>query len=188
MFAGDPVELRTRYTEGLQSITRRMEGMEKPVVAAINGAAIGAGLDLSLMCDVRVASEKAKLGSTFAAVGLIPGDGGAYLLTRTIGFPRAVELILTARVLTAQAALAIDLVHEVVPHDDVLSRAHEVASEMARLPPAAVRMAKPALYRTYNRDLELALQLTAALQGLVQHSPDHEAAVDRILAKISKDA
>ncbi len=186
MFAGDTVELRGRYADGLQNITRHFERFDKPTIAAVNGAAIGAGLDLALMCDLRVASSRAKFGSTFAAVGLIPGDGGAYLLTRVVGFPRAVELILTARVIDAARAEAIDLVHEVVPPEEVTSRANEIASEIARLPAPAVRMAKVALRKTYNRDMEVALELTAALQGLVQHTEAHEQAVLGMLAKIGK--
>ena len=186
MFAGDPVELRGRYANGLQNITRHFERFDKPTIAAINGAAIGAGLDLTLMCDLRVASSRAKFGSTFAAVGLIPGDGGAYLLTRIVGFSRAVELVITARVIGAERAEAIELVHEVVEPEQVLPRAREIAAEIARLPAPAVRMAKVALRKTYNRDMEVALELTAALQGLVQHTEAHEQAVLGMLEKIGK--
>jgi enoyl-CoA hydratase/carnithine racemase len=186
MFAGDPVELRTRYSRGLQAITRRLDHLELPLIAAVNGHAIGAGLDLSLMCDIRVASDQARFGSTFAAVGLIPGDGGAYLLTRAVGFSRAVELILTARTFDADEALRIGLVHHVLPASDVLPRAQQIAQHIAQLPSPAVRMAKVALYRTYHQDLEGALQLTAALQGLVQHSPEHQRAVLDMLQKLQR--
>ena len=186
MFEGDPVALRTRYARGLQAVTRRFEHLEIPVIAAVNGAAIGAGLDLSLMCDIRVASDRARFGSTFASVGLIPGDGGAYLLTRAVGFSRAVELILTARVFDATEALRLGVVHDVVPHDDVLDVALERARHIASLPAPAVQMAKVALYRSYNQSSEVALQLTAALQGLVQHTREHEQAVLGMLDKISR--
>lgn len=186
MFEGNPVELRAKYSRGLQEITRHFDRLEKPVVCAINGAAIGAGLDLSLMCDVRIASERARFGSTFAGVGLIPGDGGAFLLTRAVGFSRATELILSARVIKSEEALRIGLVHEVVPHDEVLSHATTRAEKIARLPAPAVQMAKVALYRTYTQQIEPALQLTSALQGLVQHTPEHEAAVLAMLERLGK--
>ncbi len=185
MFAGDPVELRDNYLRGLQSIPRRFERFEKPVIAAINGHAIGAGLDLSLMCDIRIGSDKAKFGSTFAKVGLIPGDGGAYLLTRVVGFATAVELILTARIIDADEALDVGLVSEVVPRDDVLDRARETAAEIAQLPPKAVKIAKAALYRCVDRDIETSLQLTAALQSCVQRTDEHDQAVSEMLDQIS---
>ena len=185
MFAGDPVELRRQYARGLQEITRRFERLERPVIAAINGAAIGAGLDLSLMCDIRVASRRAKFGSTFAAVGLIPGDGGAFLLTRVVGFAHATELILSARVFEAEEAARIGLVHELAEPDEVMPRALERAADIARLPGPAVQMARVALYRTYHQSAESALELTAALQGLVQHTAEHEAAVAAMLARLS---
>lgn len=186
MFAGDSVELRDQYIRGLQSIPRRFNHFEKPVIAAINGHAIGAGLDLSLMCDIRIASRGAKFGSTFARVGLIPGDGGAYLLPRIVGFSRAVELILTARVFDADEALRIDLVHEICDADDVLDRAREKAQKIATLPPKAVKMAKAALYRCVDRDIETSLQLTAALQGCVQRTDEHDAAVEAMLESLNK--
>lgn len=187
MFAGDPVELRDNYMRGLQSLPRRFERFEKPTIAAINGHAIGAGLDLSLMCDIRIASDQAKFGSTFAKVGLIPGDGGAYLLPRVVGFSKAVELILTARIFGADEALRIGLVSEALPADEVVERARGVADEIAKLPPKAVKTAKAALYRSVDRDIETALQLTAALQSGVQRTDEHFEAVEAMLAKISRD-
>ncbi len=186
MFAGDPVELRDNYLRGMQTIPRRFERFEKPVVAAVNGHAIGAGLDLSLMCDIRIASDQAKFGSTFAKVGLIPGDGGAYLLTRVVGFSKAVELILTAKVIGADEALRLGLVTEVVARDDVMDRARQTAEQIAKLPPKAVKTAKAALYRCVDRDIETALQITAALQACVQRTDEHQKAVEAMLAKISK--
>lgn len=186
MFAGDPVELRENYIRGLQRIPRRFDSFEKPTIAAINGPAIGAGLGLALTCDLRVSSDEAKFGSTFARVGLIPGDGGAYLLTRVVGFARALELVLTARVLSAPEALAIDLIHHMVPQDQTMIRARELADHIASLPPKAIRMAKTALYRSVDRDLETALHMTAALQGLIQHTDEHDRAVEALLAKIHR--
>lgn len=184
MFAGDPVELRDQYLRGLQSIPRRFQRFEKPAIAAINGHAIGAGLDLALMCDIRIASEDAKFGSTFARVGLIPGDGGAYLLPRVVGFSRAVELILTARVFGATEALRIGLIHQRTPADEVMARAQSTAEQIAQLPPKAVKMAKAALYNSVDRDLETALQLTAALQSCVQQTDEHVEAVEAMLAAL----
>ncbi len=187
MFGGDPVELREQYMRGIQTIPRRFDQFEKPTIAAINGPAIGAGLGLALMCDLRVASEEAKFGSTFARVGLIPGDGGAYLLTRVVGFPRALELMLTARVIDADEAKEIDLVHRVVADDDVIDSAGEMAARIASLPSKAIRTAKAALYRSVDQDLETSLQITAALQGLIQRTDEHQEAVDELLESLDRD-
>ena len=186
MFAGDPAELRNQYRKGLQQITRRFDAFEKPVVVAVNGAAIGAGLDLALMADLRIASNDATFGSTFAKVGLIPGDGGAYLLTRVVGFARALDLVLTARVIGAPEALAMGLVTELAPKEEVVARAVERAEQIASLPPKAVQAAKACLYRSVDQDLETALQLTAALQATVQHTDDHVEAVQDLLASLSR--
>ncbi len=187
MFAGDATELRRNYMEGLQRVPRRFNTFEKPVIAAINGPAIGAGLDLALMCDIRIAAEDAKFGSTFAKVGLIPGDGGAYLLTRIVGFPKAVELILTARVIDADEALDIDLVNRLVPRDEVLDEATSMARRIASLPDKAVQAAKATLYQSVDNDLETSLQLTAAMQGCVQSTEDHDRAVDELLESLRSD-
>ncbi|PEN13653.1 3-hxdroxyacyl-CoA dehydrogenase [Longibacter salinarum] len=184
MFAGDPAELRNQYRKGLQQLPRRFDQLEKPVVAAVHGAAIGAGLDLALMADLRIASDDAKFGSTFARVGLVPGDGGAYLLTRVIGFARALDLVLTARIVEAQEALDMGLVTSLAPSEQVVDVAHERAEQIASLPPKAVQAAKACLYRSVDNDLETALQLTAALQATVQHTDDHDEAVRSMIDRL----
>ncbi len=185
MFAGDPVELRDKYLRGMQSIPRRFNSFDKPTIAAINGPAIGAGLGLSLMCDLRISARSAKFGSTFARVGLIPGDGGAYLLNRVVGFARALELILTAQVIDADHAAEIELVHRVVSDDNLISEAQATARQIASLPPKAVRMAKAALYRSVDNDLDTSLHITAALQGLIQSTDEHQQAVADLLESLA---
>lgn len=183
MFAGGPVELRRRYVDGIQRIPRRMTLAEKPVVAAINGPAIGAGLDLACMCDLRVAARGAQFGSTFVKVGLVPGDGGAYFLARAVGFSRALELMLTARVIDTDEAERIGLVHRVVEPEALLPSARALAGEIAANAPLAVRLTKRAAYRSYDADVEQALELAAAYQGMAQNTDDHREAVAAMLDK-----
>lgn len=181
MFAGGPAELRRRYVDGIQRIPRRLTLAEKPVIAAVNGPAIGAGLDLACMCDLRLAARGAQFGSTFVKVGLVPGDGGAYFLARTIGFPRALELMLTGRLLDADEAERIGLVHRVVAPGDLLPAAHALAAELAALPPLALRLTKRAAYRSHDLDVDAALELAAAYQGMSQNTADHREAVAAML-------
>lgn len=183
MFSGDPVRLRRSYIEGIQKVPRRLAACDKPIVAAINGAAIGAGLDLACMCDIRIAAEHAKLGSTFVKVGLVPGDGGAYFLARTIGFPRALEMVLTGRLVDASEALALGLVHRVVPASELTTSARTTAEQIAANAPLAVRLTKRAAYRSWDADLETALELAASYQGMVQNTTDHKSAVEALLVK-----
>jgi 2-(1,2-epoxy-1,2-dihydrophenyl)acetyl-CoA isomerase len=177
MFAGGPVELRSRYIRGIQSIPRRMARFDKPVIAAMNGHAIGAGLDLACMCDLRVCADHAKLGSTFVKVGLIPGDGGATLLARVVGFPKALELILSGRVIDAPTAVSIGLVTVAVPAEEVRSTALQYAAELAANAPLAVRLAKQLCYRSRDLPLDHALELAATYQGIVQNTADHNEGV-----------
>ena len=173
MFAGDPNELRRRYLDGIQSVPRRIANFRKPLFAAINGAAIGAGLDLACMCDIRIAAASAKMGSTFAAVGLVPGDGGAFFLARTVGFPRALEMMMNARILKSDEALHIGLVHEVVDDDQLIDATRERAAKMAALPAAAVQLTKRCAYQSWPGDMHGALELAATYQGIAQNHPDH---------------
>lgn len=183
MFSGGPVTLRRRYIEGIQRVPRRLAACDKPVIAALNGAAIGAGLDLACMCDIRVAAKGAKLGSTFVKVGLVPGDGGAYFLARTIGFPRALEMVLTGRIVTAEEGLGMGLVHAVVERDALMDEAKARARLIAANAPLAVQLTKRAAYRSWDQDMDTALELAASFQGMAQNTEDHKEAVDAILGK-----
>lgn len=178
MFAGDPAELRRRYAAGIQAVPRRIAEFEKPLIAAINGPAIGAGLDLACMCDIRIAAQGAKLGSTFVRVGLVPGDGGAFFLARVVGFPTALELMLTGRVIEADEALRIGLVHAVVAPDELLDEATARAAAIAALPPRAVQLTKRAAYKSWQADQQTALELAATYQGIAQNHPDHARALE----------
>jgi len=183
MFAGGPTDLRRRYVDGIQRIPRRFALAEKPVIAAINGPAIGAGLDLACMCDLRIAARGAQLGSTFVKVGLVPGDGGAYFLSRTVGFSRALELMLTARLVDTDEALRIGLVHQLADPAELLTTARALAEQLAALPPQALRLTKRAAYRSFDADLEQALELAATYQGIVQNTTDHHEAVQAMLER-----
>lgn len=177
MFAGDAPELRRRYQRGIQAVPRRIAGFAKPLIAAINGPAIGAGLDLACMCDLRIAAAGAKLGSTFVKVGLVPGDGGAYFLARVVGFPRALELMLTGRLVDTDEALRIGLVHEVVPADRLLDAARQWAATIAAHPADAVQMTKRAAYQSWHCDPATALELAATYQGIAQNLEAHRRAL-----------
>lgn len=183
MFAGDSATLRRRYTELIQGIPRRLARFDKPIVAAVNGPAMGAGLDLACMCDFRIAADTASFGSTFVKVGLIPGDGGAHILARTVGFPRALDLILTGRTLGAAEALAMGLVHRVVPADQLLAEALTLAQTLAGQSPVALQLAKRAAYRSWDLNLDDALELAATYQGIAQRTEDHLEAVDAMLGR-----
>ncbi len=176
MFAGDPVHLRSEYLRGIQRIPRRMARFEKPVIAAINGPAIGAGLDLACMCDIRVAANGARFGSTFVKIGLVPGDGGAYLLARVIGFAKALEMVLTGRVVDTIEAERMGLIHEIVIDDDidVMELARKKARKICENAPLAVRLTKSAAYQSWDLSLDAALNLAATYQGIVQNTSDHD--------------
>ncbi len=131
MFSGDPNDVRQNYRKGIQRVTLAFQRLDVPAIAAVNGPAMGAGCDLTCMCDIRIASGKALFGETFVSVGLIPGDGGAFLLPRVVGFSKALELAVTCRVIDAAEALRIGLVSEVTPPEKLLERTMEDAAEIS---------------------------------------------------------
>lgn len=186
MFEGSPAELRQRYLDGIHEVPQTILRFRKPIVAAINGPAIGAGLDLACMCDIRVASSRARFGSTFIQLGLVPGDGGAYFLARIIGFPRALELILTGRVFDAIEADRIGLVHEIVEPSFVLSRAKEYAKMIAAHSPEATKLARSLVYESWHLNATQSLNLAASYQGIAQNRPEHDALVDAMIARTQK--
>jgi len=183
MFSGDPNDVRQNYRKGIQRVTLAFQRLDVPAIAAVNGAAMGAGCDLTCMCDIRIASEKAVFGETFVSVGLIPGDGGAFLLPRIVGFSKALELAFTCRVIDAAEALRIGLVSEVTPPEKLLDRAMEVAAEISQHPARILRLAKRLFYLSQGRSLEETLELSCSFQALCHHSPEHMAALEALFAR-----
>jgi enoyl-CoA hydratase/carnithine racemase len=183
MFAGSPYEIRNRYRTGIQLIPAALYDLEVPVVAAVNGAAIGAGLDLACMCDIRIASSEAIFAESFVKLGIVPGDGGAWLLPRIIGMARASLMTLTGDAINAETALEYGLIAETVPPEDVLARAQAVAARIAANPGHATRMTKRLLREGQDMKLAPLLELSAAYQALAHHSPDHHEAVAAFLEK-----
>ncbi len=182
-FAGDPDQVRDGYRQGIQRIPLAFQRLDVPTIAAVNGPAIGAGCDLTCMCDIRIASDKARFGETFASVGLIPGDGGTFLLPRLIGYSKAMELAFTCRVIDAAEALRLGLVSEVVPPDRLLARSLEIAAEIAKQPGRILRLAKRLFSLTQGKSLEETLEISASFQALCHHAPEHMQALEAFFAR-----
>ncbi len=174
---GLPAQTRRNYKVGIQRLPLMFQALEVPVIAAINGPAIGAGCDLACMCDIRIAAESARFAESFVKIGIVPGDGGAWLLPRIIGFSRATELALTGDMITAQEALACGLVSRVVPDTELLVAARAVAERIAANPPHAVRMTKRLLREGQTASLGNILEMSAAMQSLAHATADHDEAV-----------
>jgi enoyl-CoA hydratase/carnithine racemase len=182
-FDGPPATLRERYRYGIQRIPRAMYAFDVPVVAAVNGPAIGAGCDLACMCDLRVASTDAIFAESFVRIGLIPGDGGAWLLQRLVGPARAAEMTLTGDPVDAATALEWGLVSRVVEPPALLEEAHRLAERIAANPPRTVRLAKKLLREAAHQGLESVLELSAAYQAISQRTADHDEALAGLLEK-----
>ena len=186
MFAGSVLELQDNYRRGIQRLPLAMQKAEIPVIAAINGAAIGVGFDLACMCDLRIASATARMGETFVSLGIIPGDGGAWFLQRLIGYQRAFELTLTGRVIDAEEGKDIGLLLEVVEPEHLLACARQLASRIALQPPLAVRMTKRLMARAQREDdLESFLDICACFQGMAHHTAEHETAVGEYVSRMN---
>lgn len=178
-----PAETRRNYRYGIQRLPLAFEALEVPVVAAVNGPAIGAGCDLTLMCDLRIASETARFAESFVKVGIVPGDGGAWLLPRVVGFSKACEMALTGDPVDAAEALACGLVSKVVPADELMGAARALAGRIAANPPHVVRMTKRLLREAGQVSLSTLLELSAAKQALGHATADHEEAIAAMLEK-----
>lgn len=174
---GTPASTRTGYREGIQRLPMAIQVLEVPIIAAVNGAAIGAGCDLACMCDIRIAAKTASFAESFVKVGLIPGDGGAWFLQRIIGYAKAAELTFTGDRIKAEEALKIGLVSKVVPNAELMSEARALAERIAQNPPQAVRMAKRLMVRARDDRLDAVLEMSAAMQAIAHTTHDHKEAV-----------
>jgi enoyl-CoA hydratase/carnithine racemase len=177
------MQIRQEYRTGIQRLPLALFNLEVPIIAAVNGAAIGAGLDLACMCDIRIASEHAKFAESFVKLGIIPGDGGAWLLPRIIGMSRASEMSFTGDTISAEVAASWGLVSRVVPAHQLIPEANQVAQRIAANPPHAVRLTKRLLREAMHTRLDTLLEMAAAFQSLSHQTADHREAVEAFLAK-----
>ncbi|MBN1103651.1 MAG: enoyl-CoA hydratase/isomerase family protein [Deltaproteobacteria bacterium] len=169
--------------EGVHRIILAMEDLDKPLIAAINGAAMGAGLDMAIMCDLRVCSEKARLAESYILMGAVPGDGGAYFLPRLVGIAKALELLLTGDVISPAEALRVGLVNRVVPRDRLMEETMALANKIAERPPLAVRMMKRAVYQALKSSLRSHLDYISSQLALLTETSDHQEAARAFLEK-----
>lgn len=187
MFAGSPFDQRTHYRTTVQTIGRALWECEVPIVAAINGHAIGLGFDIACMCDLRIMATGAMVAESYVKLGIIPGGGGAWLLPRVIGLARASQMTLTGDPVDAATALAWGLVSETLPAEHLLPRAQEIAHAIAANPGHATRMAKRLMREGMDQKLPTHLEMAAAYQALSHHTEDHGEAIDAFLDKRAPD-
>lgn len=178
-----PDSTRANYRRGVQRITEAFLRCEVPAIAAVNGHAIGLGLDLACLCDVRLAAESARFAASFIKVGLVPGDGGAWSLQKIVGYATAAELFLTGDRFDAARAKEIGLVSQVVPDDQLLPEAQALAARIATNPARALRLTKRLLREAQTARMSEILELSAAFQALAHETKDHAEAVAAFLEK-----
>ncbi|WP_313007551.1 crotonase/enoyl-CoA hydratase family protein [Brevundimonas vesicularis] len=183
LFEGSGAAIRERYRRVVHRIVRSLYGLEVPLIAAVNGPAMGLGCDIAGLGDIRIASERASFGVPFLKLGIIPGDGGSWLLPRNIGYARAAELLFTARSIDAATAAEWGLVNRVVAHEDLMTEALAVAAQVAAQPPQALRMAKTLLRQGRDTTFDQMLEMSAAMQALAHLTEDHQEGVAAVLEK-----
>lgn len=182
-FAGTGVDIRESYRREFHALSSALYNIEVPLIAAVNGAAAGLGCDLACLADIRIASENARFGVTFLKVGLIPGDGGAWLLQRVVGYSRAAEMLYTGKLIDATTAAEWGLVSQVVPAADLISAALELAHEIAGQPPHALRLAKSLMRHGRGASYKAVMEMSAAAQALCHLTDDHIEGVSAMIEK-----
>lgn len=182
-----PLERRARHRWILKDILEPLYSLEKPVIAAVNGAAVGAGFNIALACDFIIASERASFIQAFARVGLVPDLGGLYLLGRVIGVNKAKELCFTARKVLADEAKTLGIVNHVVPHDELLNEARAVAASIATTSPTAAAMTKTLLNKAGNATLDQMLEYESYATTVAFLTPEYEEGVQAFREKRAPD-
>jgi enoyl-CoA hydratase/carnithine racemase len=180
---GAPAELRRQLQRTIHRLGPALYALEVPLIAAVNGHAVGAGCDMSLMCDIRLAADDAVFAESFLRLGLVPADGGAWFLPRVIGLSRAYEMVFTGDAVKAEDAAAMGLVSRVVPRERLLDEARALAARIADKPPHALRLAKRLLRESQRLTLAESMELASTMQAIAQSDPDHKEAVSAFLEK-----
>ena len=166
-----------------QEIFSRIENLPIPVIASVNGYALGGGLELALACSIRICSDRAQFGAPEVKLGIIPGDGGTQRLPRLVGLGRAMEMVLTGDFIDAQEAYRIGLVNQVISHDELMEKAMGLAQKIAKRPPLAVRYAKEAVNRSQEGDTTSGYALESYLHALTCTTEDKKEGVQAFLEK-----
>jgi enoyl-CoA hydratase/carnithine racemase len=171
-----PIDLKHMLTKGVHEVALAVEDLDKPLIAAVNGAAVGAGMDMALMCDIRLMSSTARMSEGYIKVGLVPGDGGCYYLPRIVGTSKALELLWTGEFVHAEEAERLGLVTRVIDADRFVEECAEFVSRIAAQPPLNVQAIKRATYQSSRTDLRTALDLISSHLAVLHGTQDsHEA-------------
>ena len=182
-FGGATPVISDGYRNNIHMILRALHTVRVPVIAAVNGAAIGLGCDVACLADIRIASDKAKFGVTFLKLGIVPGDGGTWILPRVIGMSRASELFYTGDVIDAGTAQDWGLVSRVVAHDDLMGEARRLAEKIAAMPPHSLRQSKMLLRQGQQVSYDTALEMAANTQAMMHTTDDHAEGVAALIEK-----
>ncbi|HXG14933.1 MAG TPA: enoyl-CoA hydratase [Calidithermus sp.] len=185
MGEGQPTALehKNMLWEHIHRIPKTLEAMDKPVIAMVNGLAVGAGMGMCLMCDVRIASDEARFSTGYVRVGLVPGDGDTYFLPRLVGPAKALELLWTADFIDAAEALRLGIVNRVVPAAELREATWAFARQVADGPQIPIRMIKRLVYQSLRLDLRTHLDLVSSHMVIVRQTADHAEGVAAFKAK-----
>jgi enoyl-CoA hydratase/carnithine racemase len=172
-----PIDAKESLRAGPQTVAMCVQALEKPYIAAVNGVAAGAGMDMALMADIRLAGKSARFTEAYVRVGLMPGAGGCYFLPRIVGMSKALELFFTADFVDADEALRIGLVSHVYEDDKLMEEAYKLAARIAAAPPINVTLIKRTIYQSMTTDLRTSLDLVSSHMAVVRSTEDSKEAI-----------
>jgi enoyl-CoA hydratase/carnithine racemase len=178
-----PEQRKAELFDRIERIPLALEDLDKPVIAAVNGVATGAGMDMALMCDLRYAAQGARFAETYVNVGLVPGAGGAHFLPRLVGVSKALELFWTGDFIDAEEAMRIGIVNKVFPDAELMTQVETIARKIAKAPPLTLRMVKRAIYQGMRNDLRTNLDLISSHYAVITATDRHKDAVRSFIAK-----